>query len=46
MSNQRTVNDEAEMTFGEHLDEIRKILIRVALIFALLAAAVFKSRKR
>ena len=41
MSNQRTVNDEAEMTFGEHLDEIRKILIRVALIFALLFFVLF-----
>ncbi len=41
MSNQRTVNDEAEMTFGEHLDEIRKILIRVALIFALLFIVLF-----
>ena len=41
MSNQRTVNDEAEMTFGEHLDEIRKILIRVALTFALLFIVLF-----
>ena len=41
MSNQRTVNDEAEMTFGEHLDEIRKILIRVALVFALLFIVLF-----
>lgn len=41
MSNQRTVNDEAEMTFGEHLDEIRKILVRVALIFALLFIVLF-----
>ena len=41
MSNQRPVNDEAEMTFGEHLDEIRKILIRVALVFALLFIVLF-----
>ena len=31
----QTANDSAEMTFGEHLDELRKILIRVALVFAL-----------
>ena len=41
MSNQRHVNDEAEMTFGEHLDEIRKILVRVALVFALLFIVLF-----
>lgn len=41
MSNQRPVNDEAEMTFGEHLDEIRKILVRVALVFALLFIVLF-----
>ena len=29
------------MTFGEHLDEVRKILIRVALIFALLFIVLF-----
>ncbi len=41
MSNQRPINDEAEMTFGEHLDEIRKILVRVALVFALLFIVLF-----
>ena len=41
MSNKRPVNDEAEMTFGEHLDEIRKILVRVALVFALLFIVLF-----
>ena len=41
MSNQRPVNDDAEMTFGEHLDEIRKILVRVALVFALLFIVLF-----
>ncbi len=40
MSKQQ-VNDQAEMTFGEHLDEVRKILIRVALIFALLFIVLF-----
>lgn len=40
MSNQ-TANDSAEMTFGEHLDELRKILIRVALVFALLFIVLF-----
>ena len=35
------VHDEAEMTFGEHLDEIRKILVRVALVFALLFIVLF-----
>ena len=40
MSKQQT-NDQAEMTFGEHLDEVRKILIRVALIFALLFIVLF-----
>lgn len=34
-------NDSAEMTFGEHLDELRKILIRVALVFALLFIVLF-----
>ena len=29
------------MTFGEHLDEIRKILIRVAMIFAVLCIILF-----
>ena len=29
------------MTFGEHLDEVRKILVRVALIFALLFIVLF-----
>lgn len=40
MSNQ-TANDSAEMTFGEHLDELRKILIRVALVFSLLFIVLF-----
>lgn len=35
------VHDEAEMTFGEHLDELRKILIRVILIFGLLFIVLF-----
>ena len=29
------------MTFGEHLDEIRKILIRVAMVFAVLCMVLF-----
>lgn len=40
MSNQPT-HDEAEMTFGEHLDEVRKILVRVAIVFALLFIVLF-----
>ena len=40
MSNQ-VVHDEAEMTFGEHLDEVRKILIRVALVFVVLCCVLF-----
>lgn len=40
MSNQAT-HDEAEMTFGEHLDEVRKILVRVSIIFALLFIVLF-----
>lgn len=40
MSNQ-TVNEGAEMTFGEHLDELRKILIRVALVFSVLFIVFF-----
>lgn len=40
MSNQ-TANDSAEMTFGEHLDELRKILIRVVLVFSLLFIVLF-----
>ena len=40
MSNQQT-NDQAEMTFGEHLDEVRKILVRVAIIFTLLFIVLF-----
>ena len=40
MSKQQT-NDQAEMTFGEHLDEVRKILIRVALTFAVLFIVLF-----
>ena len=35
------IHDEAEMTFGEHLDEVRKILIRVSIIFALLFIVLF-----
>ena len=41
MSNQRTVNDEAEMTFGEHLDDLRKILMRVICIFGVLFCVLF-----
>ena len=37
----QTANDSAEMTFGEHLDELRKILIRVALVFSLLFIVLF-----
>lgn len=37
----QTANDSAEMTFGEHLDELRKILIRVTLVFALLFIVLF-----
>ena len=40
MSNQ-TTHDEAEMTFGEHLDELRKILVRVVLVFMLLFIVLF-----
>ena len=40
MSN-KAINDEADMTFGEHLDELRKILIRVIMIFALLFIVMF-----
>lgn len=40
MSNQPT-HDEAEMTFGEHLDEVRKILVRVAIVFTLLFIVLF-----
>lgn len=40
MSNQVT-HDEAEMTFGEHLDELRKILFRVVTVFALLFIVLF-----
>ena len=32
------------MTFGEHLDEVRKILVRVALIFALLFIVLFSMK--
>ena len=35
------VHDEAEMTFGEHLDELRKILMRVILIFGVLFCVLF-----
>ena len=41
MSNKQTINSEAEMTFGEHLDEIRKILIRVSMVFAVLCIVLF-----
>lgn len=41
MSNQRPVNDDAEMTFGEHLDELRKILIRVVMVFGVLVVVLF-----
>lgn len=40
MSNQ-VAHDEAEMTFGEHLDELRKILIRVILVFVALFLVFF-----
>ena len=40
MSNQ-VAHDEAEMTFGEHLDELRKILVRVVVVFMLLFVALF-----
>ena len=40
MSNQ-VAHDEAEMTFGEHLDELRKILIRVVLVFGVLVIVLF-----
>ena len=32
------------MTFGEHLDEVRKILVRVALIFAVLFIVLFSMK--
>ena len=41
MSDQQLVHDEAEMTFGEHLDEVRKILIRVIMVFAVLCCVLF-----
>lgn len=40
MSNQVT-HDEAEMTFGEHLDELRKILFRVVAVFGVLFIVLF-----
>ncbi len=40
MSNQ-PINDEADMTFGEHLDELRKILMRVIGVFVVLTIAMF-----
>ena len=43
MSKQQ-INDQAEMTFGEHLDEVRKILIRVALIFVVLFIVLFSMK--
>lgn len=41
MSENQIIHDEAEMTFGEHLDEVRKILIRVAVVFVLLFIVLF-----
>ena len=35
------VHDDAEMTFGEHLDELRKILMRVICIFGALFIVLF-----
>lgn len=43
MSN-KPINDEADMTFGEHLDELRKILIRVVVIFAILFIVMFSMK--
>lgn len=40
MSN-KAINEEADMTFGEHLDELRKILIRVVLVIVLLFIVMF-----
>ncbi len=40
MSNQ-PINDNADMTFGEHLDELRKILMRVIGVFVVLTIAMF-----
>lgn len=40
MSN-KAINDDADMTFGEHLDELRKILVRVVVVFALLFIVMF-----
>ena len=40
MSNQ-PINDNADMTFGEHLDELRKILFRVIGVFVLLFIVMF-----
>lgn len=40
MSN-KVINDEADMTFGEHLDELRKILIRVVIVFVILFIVMF-----
>lgn len=37
----QSVNDEKEMTFGEHLDELRKILTRVVAIFTILFIVMF-----
>ncbi len=37
----QSVNEEKEMTFGEHLDELRKILIRVAIVIVVLFIAMF-----
>lgn len=39
--NNQPINDEADMTFGEHLDELRKILIRVIGVFVVLTIAMF-----
>ncbi len=35
------INDEADMTFGEHLDELRKILMRVIGVFVVLTIVMF-----
>lgn len=35
------INDNADMTFGEHLDELRKILFRVIGVFVLLFIVMF-----
>lgn len=37
----QNVNDEKEMTFGEHLEELRKILMRVVIVFVILFIVMF-----